>query len=270
MESYIEKMVDDLEKLGMVLIKKEVSVPLTEPIDGDSQPLTPKLKRLYLTANGCLAWCSNTVRIDCSFPHSRIGQHSANPTISGLNALIHSVSYLYQHKHWCLSQTLYPEDDDIRDVLTQHPTNDQMGFRLYSDTDHAGNAEVQNKRRSQNGYVAMNGEAAIDWHSKVSSVAFATSRIGEAHPDFSSGAVEIYGTANATHSILDLSYLYEESGMEFPFPFELLMDNTTAEAFCKGTVKRSKLKYIDCRQEWVRTLRDKKVMSTLMCLVGPG
>jgi hypothetical protein len=106
----------------------------------------------------------------------------------------------------------------------------------------------------------MNGEAAIDWHSKVSSVAFATSRIGEAHPDFSSGAVEIYGTANATHSILDLSYLYEESGMEFPFPFELLMDNTTAEAFCKGTVKRSKLKYIDCRQEWVRTLRDKKVM----------
>ena len=38
------------------------------------------------------------------------------------------------------------------------------------------------------------------------------------------------------------------------------MDNTTAEAFSKGTVKRSKLKHIDCRQEWVKTLRDKNVM----------
>ena len=48
--------------------------------------------------------------------------------------------------------------------------------------------------------------------------------------------------------------------MPFPIPFELGMDNTTAEAFCNDTVKRSKLKHIDCRQEWVKLLRNKNVM----------
>ena len=48
--------------------------------------------------------------------------------------------------------------------------------------------------------------------------------------------------------------------MKFPIPFVLLMDNATAEAFCNGTVKRSKLRHIDCRQEWVHTLRNKDVM----------
>ena len=104
------------------------------------------------------------------------------------------------------------------------------------------------------------GDATVDWYSKVSSVAFATPLIGEAHADFSSGASEIYATGNATCHFLDLSYLYEEAGMSFPIPFELQMDNTTAEAFSKGTVKRSKLKHIDCRQEWVKTLRNKSVM----------
>ena len=48
--------------------------------------------------------------------------------------------------------------------------------------------------------------------------------------------------------------------MPFPVPFMLRLDNAAAESFCKGTVKRSKLKHIDCRQEWVKTLRDKSVM----------
>jgi len=39
-----------------------------------------------------------------------------------------------------------------------------------------------------------------------------------------------------------------------------MMDNTTAEAFCNQTVKRSKLKHIDCRQEWVKCIRDKNIM----------
>ena len=34
------------------------------------------------------------------------------------------------------------------------------------------------------------------------------------------------------------------------------VDNTTAVAFANNTVTKSKLKHIDCRQEWVKTLRD--------------
>jgi hypothetical protein len=96
--------------------------------------------------------------------------------------------------------------------------------------------------------------------SKVSSVAFAHPAIGEAHADISSGAAEIYAAANATFEMLHLSYVAEEMGIDFPKPIVLEMDNTTAEAFANKSAFKSKLKHIDARQEWVRTLRNKDVL----------
>ncbi len=46
-------------------------------------------------------------------------------------------------------------------------------------------------------------------------------------------------------------------GLEFPLPFTLEMDNDAARTFVNATAQKTKLKHIDCRQEWVRTLRDK-------------
>ena len=45
-------------------------------------------------------------------------------------------------------------------------------------------------------------------------------------------------------------------------PFILKMDNTTAtaKAFCDETVKSSKLKHIDCRQEWCKMIRNKNIV----------
>ena len=54
--------------------------------------------------------------------------------------------------------------------------------------------------------------------------------------------------------IMGLSYVVEEMGMNFPFPFTLEMDNDAARIFCLGTAHKTKLKQIDCRQEWARTL----------------
>lgn len=119
---------------------------------------------------------------------------------------------------------------------------------------------LQNKRRSQNSVIAIENEAAVLWASKVSSIAFAHPDIGEAHADTSSGASEIYGAANATYDILHLSYIVDEMGLSFPKPIKLEMDNTTAEAFIKHTAFKSKLKHIDCRQEWVRVLRNKDIL----------
>ena len=59
--------------------------------------------------------------------------------------------------------------------------------------------------------------------------------------------------------ILSLSYPVEEMGMEFPFPFMLEVDNETACIFANNSAQRSKLKHIDCRQEWVELLRDRSV-----------
>ena len=66
--------------------------------------------------------------------------------------------------------------------------------------------------------------------------------------------------SNATMDFLHLYYIADELRIKFPIPFTLQMDNTAAKAFAENTVIRSKLKHIDCRQEWVKVVRDKKIM----------
>ena len=87
-----------------------------------------------------------------------------------------------------------------------------------TDSDHAGNHEVQNRRRSQNGLVMTINGAPYFWQSKASSVAFASEAIGEAHADMSSGAVEIYAAGNATLDIMGIKYVAEEMGFDFQLP----------------------------------------------------
>ena len=128
------------------------------------------------------------------------------------------------------------------------------------DSDFAGNSETQNKRRSQNGFVAMLNGAPIAWFSKVSSVAFASPDIGESHADMSSGAAEVYAAGNASIEMMHISYVADELGIECPRPMYLQMDNTAAQAFAEKTAFKTKLKHIDTRQEWVRVLRDKELI----------
>ena len=89
---------------------------------------------------------------------------------------------------------------------------------------------------------------------------FAHPDIGEPHADISSGAAEICTAANATYSIVALSYSTDEVGISFPQPIELQMDNSTAEVFVNDTAYKTKLKHIDVRQKWVQTLRDKSIL----------
>ena len=260
MEKYIDKMEEELTKLGLDISTRKVTTPMVKAIDGESESLTQSQTRLFLTGLGMLAWTTNTTRLDEAYAFSRTGQHAAKPSVSALESLSHQVAYLIQHKNLCLSVELFPEKTSDVSLPQDERAGDQHEWMFYTDSDHAGNTEIQNKRRSQNGMVSLHGGTPIHWMSKASSVTFATPLVGEAHADVSSGGVETYATGNATYEILDISYLAEEAGMKFPFPFLLQMDNTTAEAFCNETVKRSKLKHIDCRQEWVKLIRDKSIM----------
>jgi len=147
--------------------------------------------------------------------------------------------------------------------VNKGPTNDGThGWQFFSDSDFAGNSEEQNRRRSQNGYVAMLNGAPVLWGSKVSSVAFAHPDIGEAHADISSGAAEVYAAGNATFEFLHLSYTADEMGIPFPQPILMGVDNKAAIAFSDNTAFKTKLKHIDVRQEWVRTLRNKDILQT--------
>ena len=127
------------------------------------------------------------------------------------------------------------------------------------DSDFAGISEVQNKRRSQKGTIALQNSFTVFWSSKVSSVAFADEGIGEAHADTSSGAAEVYATGNCTYDFMFLSHVADEMNLEFQRPFKIQMENAAAECFALGTTFKSKLKHIDCRQEWVRILRDRGI-----------
>ena len=48
-------------------------------------------------------------------------------------------------------------------------------------------------------------------------------------------------------------------GLDMPKPLSILVDNAAAIAFSKGQVRRSKLKQIDVRQEWVQAVRDEQI-----------
>ena len=52
----------------------------------------------------------------------------------------------------------------------------------------------------------------------------------------------------------------EEMGLTFPFPIILQIDNDACKVFMNNSAGKTKLKHIDCRQEWVQTLRDKKIV----------
>ena len=211
-----------------------------------------------MTGVGMSGWLVNTIRFDCAFTQSRISQHLANPTQGAFDVLKHLMKYYKSTYNLCLRQPLHAEVS-VRHLITGIAESEHHFWRFFSDTDFASNAEPQNKRRSQNCFVAVCDEAPIKWYSKVSSVAFAHPAIGEAHAEMSSAASEVYGASNACCDAMQLSYIVDELRLPFPMPFTLEIDNAAALAFAKHTAFKSKLKHIDCRQEWVKTLRDHNI-----------
>jgi hypothetical protein len=242
---------------------KPDTVPIRHPVETDSPPLPPLKRRKWMTGMGMFGWLANTGRPDLAYSHSRNGQHMASPTESAYDNLLQMVRYLKSSFDLTLSVSLDGHDQPVSSVLHSNPLDCEKDWKFYCDSDFAGNTEKQNKRRSQNGFIATLGGAAVLWGSKVTSVAFAHPDIGEAHADMSSGAAEIYCTSNALCDFMHLSYVVDEEGMQFPKPIPVHMDNTAAIAFAKNTCSKSNLKHIDCRQEWVQVLRDKGIMTPI-------
>ena len=206
-----------------------------------------------------LGWLAGTARPDLKYAHSRISQHMADPRRGALKAVLHAIRYCSSTRTACLYQP--------------YGSKHAVQWHFYSDSDHAGNAEHQNKRRSQLGHIALWGKTPVAFGSKASKVEFdvRSSQSGmlpvchpaveELHADVSSAAAEIYAASVAVSEISHLSYVVEEMGMKVPIPFVLQVDNAACLAFSKDQVQRSKLRRIDCRQEWVQALRDADVGS---------
>jgi len=258
MQRYIQRMITVLD------IDVDVSypnVPISSPIDTSTRPLNQDERSWLLQCLGCLGWVSITSRLDLRYTHSRISQHLGSPTISALKAAKHAALYAYSTSDLCIRQP--------KSVV-------ECSWRVYSDSDHAGNAEIQNKRKSQCSFIVFNGEAPITWGSKASSVQLednylhsiapsAHPSITDMHADLSSAAAEIYSAAISCYELLHVSYVCRESGIDLQTPVPLMIDNSTCIAFALNNVKRSKLKHVDLSQQWVITLRDAGLVTPTYC-----
>jgi len=257
MRDYIERACRLLEVDGS---GREVPTPITQAVDPTTDDLTVVEKKKFLTALGMLGWLAQTVRMDVAYCYSRLAQHSAKPNKSALAAVLKAFKYLYQTRDLALAAPFDTPEQSVLSIKERYDTSTPR--RVFSDSDHAGNAEVQNKRRSQNGGIITLNDAPVLWMSKASSVVFACEAIGEAHADVSSAAVETYAAGNMTFEVMGFSYVVEEMGLEMDKPFVLEMDNEAARTFIKGNGGRTKMKHIDCRMEWVQTLRNKDIIET--------
>ena len=230
MEEYHTKLLDSM---GMANCR-----PLGTPFEGqitDTTPLSGEQTTLYRQGIGGIGWLANTIRPDLAYSFSRLGQHLANPSVGAMEALKRTLRYISGTKNFSLSTSL--------------DTN-QNTWEFYCDSDHGGNAEANNQRKSQTGFVALLNGAPVLWKSTVQSCSA-----------ISSTEAEIYAASTAVQSFMHLSYVANELGLtDFPSPFILQMDNAAAEIFLNNSTSVSRLKHIDCREQWVKHMRDRTVV----------
>ena len=251
------------EMLGIPIEKfTPCNTPMNKQIDPDTPALNPEMSKNFYTMCGFMGWLQMTMRLDVALLYSRSAQHLSKPKESAMATLVRGFRYLKRTINLCLAAPRYTDELELSEIFNKQLTqgNQSNHIQFYSDSDYAGNTEPQNKSKNQYGFVAMENHAPVDWFSKCTSVAFAHPDIGESHADISVAAGEIYAAGNAACEMLQLSYIADEVGVDFPKPAILHIDNTAAEAFAKDTVIRTKLKHIDVRQDLVKALNDHNII----------
>ena len=139
---------------------------------------------------------------------------------------------------------------------------DEPRWEHYVDAGHAGNPKIDAKCRPHQGIISLNRGAPILWKSFLGGTAVAFPELApDGHSVRSSGEAETFVASNAIDENLHLSYVVEETGQPpIPRPFQLQSDATVAIAFSRAETGKSRMKHIDCRQGWVRQLRDKDLV----------
>ena len=242
MENYIHKMLHVLDMNDCDMFDIPIAFPVTEfgaISDADT--------RWFMTACGCIGWAAMTCRIDVKFAHSRLSQHMSNPGTGAMELARRILGYLRKYPDLCLAQ-LNADVEAFSDLSAP--------WSWFVDSDHASNSEPQNKRRSQFGSLAICVRTPVFYSSQVHTWGKAHPKISEAHATTSSGESEVYGASCACKNFLPVTYKSEALNIPCPFPLELQIDNQAAIVYQRNTAAKSDLKHIDCRQEWVLTLRD--------------
>ena len=245
MEEYTIKIINKMQAVFGEL--HEASVPITESIT-DFTTINKDEAKFFRSVLGAVGWLVNTTRPDLAYAFSRISQHMANPNAGALRALKHLGRYLVGTTTLAISTPI------------QSPQNK---FEFYTDSDWVGNREDQNKCRSQLGYLGLMNGAPYSWKSTSIIRQHPNSKMDELNimpPSISVGEGETYAASNGIMAFMQDSYIAGEAHLsDFPEPMIINMDSSVAESFMKNTCLKSKMKHIDVRQTWVRTMRDASI-----------
>ena len=223
-----------LDNLGMANIKP-CDTPISGDINEDVQVTDKELHEWYRSGVGGVGWLVSTTRPDLALAFSRLGQFLSAPTEGAIKSLKQTLRYIKGTSHYCLSMPLGLSSNT---------------FQHWSDSDHASNKAVANKRRSQTGIIStMNGVPHV-YKSTAQSVV-----------TLSSTEAEIYAASTAVSNFEHSRFVLDEMGIQgHPTPFTLMIDNTAAEVFMEDTKNNSRLKHIDVRQNWVQEMRDRSIV----------
>jgi hypothetical protein len=253
MTTYIQNMQVILNMEGC----KPMYVPMIKGIT-DMKELSASKRVWFRTGLGMCGWLANH-RPDGILAYNRIAQYQAAPNQGAYDAVVNLVRYYVTYQRLGIRQPLRGSKD----------------WEFFCDSDLGGNTEPINKRRSQMGGIAIQGEAPMLFSARVTTVALgfsglpagfksdagpvtAHSAITSEHATTSSAESETYSLALFANDLLALSYVVEEAGLVFPRPAIVQVDNTAAIAFSRNTGSngRSRMRHIDLRLAWVRVLRE--------------
>ena len=196
---------------------------------------------------GQLRWLADTTHPLLAPAASILGSFMSSPCEGCLQATHHAFRWLKGVQDTCL----------VRD-----PT-DTPGFSASSDADVAGLYTELGEVRSRTGYWITYNGMPVAWLSKLQSCAATSAQVLTAEDEeepviaLSSCEAETHALSETVKTLRSLGFGAEELGIEVKRPISIAVDAAAAISFAQGTAKRSRMKYIDMRQQWVQQLRNK-------------
>ena len=185
---------------------------------------------------GSLQYFATHTRYDIAYELNRVAQTIAEPTKGSILALKRIMAYL--------AGTVNKQ--------LRVPRVNGTTWSIYSDSDHAGDRQI-NATRSVTGVMVLCNGMPTHWQSRKQPVS-----------SISSAAAEIYAMAETVRDTNLRFWIAEEMKVEVKWPMEILVDNAAGVSFQKSTNPNSKFKGIfDMREEWVNELRDKKKVTAV-------
>ena len=198
-------------------------MPNKHEISSDPTPVSEQDHRVYRSQVGSLTHFTET-RHDIMYEVTRLAQGLAAPTRGHMLALRRVMAYL----------------STVPDMRLMVPRVTGDAWRIYSDSDHAGDTTV-GTNRSHTGMVILLNGMPITWKSNKQPIT-----------SYSSASAERYALSECCREARLISWIAEEMGRSVPWPLVVYVDNAAGVSYQHSTCALSKLRGVyDQRQEWI-------------------